>query len=136
MKPNARTIVAALAMAFAGATSAQPVEPILKMVQAQRQPFLDTLKELTSIEAGSRDFEGVRELGKELKVAAVSTGGGTDAAFAALQSKGAVVEGFGLRGFGAHSNDAEYMFIDSIEPRMYLVVRTVMDFARSKVALK
>lgn len=74
-----------------------------------------------------------KELGKELKVATVSTGGGTDAAFAALESKGPVVEGFGLRGFGAHSNDAEYIFIDSIEPRMYLVVRTIMDFARGKV---
>ena len=75
-----------------------------------------------------------KELGKDLKVATVSTGGGTDAAFAGLRSKGAVVEGFGLRGFGAHSNDAEYILIESIEPRMYLVVRTIMDFSRGKVA--
>lgn len=74
-----------------------------------------------------------KELGADLKVATVSTGGGTDAAFAGLQSKGAVVEGFGLRGFGAHSNDAEYIFIDTIEPRLYLAVRMVMDFSRGKV---
>ena len=74
-----------------------------------------------------------RELGKELRVATTSTGGGTDAAFAGLQSKGAVVEGFGLRGFGAHSNDAEYILIDTIEPRLYLAVRMIMDFSQGKV---
>jgi glutamate carboxypeptidase len=75
-----------------------------------------------------------RELGKELKVATVSTGGGTDAAFAALRTKAPVVEGWGLMGFGAHSNDAEYIHIDSIEPRLYLTVRMIMDFSRGKVA--
>ncbi|APV50731.1 glutamate carboxypeptidase [Betaproteobacteria bacterium GR16-43] len=74
------------------------------------------------------------ELGKELNVGTVSTGGGTDAAFAGLQSKGSVVEGFGLRGFGAHSNDNEYIFIENIEPRLYLAVRMIMDFSRGKVA--
>jgi glutamate carboxypeptidase len=75
-----------------------------------------------------------KELGKELKVATVSSGGGTDAAFAALKAKSPVVEGFGLRGYGAHSNDAEYIFVDSIEPRLYLVVRTIMDFSRGRIA--
>jgi glutamate carboxypeptidase len=75
-----------------------------------------------------------KELGMSLNVATVSTGGGTDAAFAALKTKAPVVEGFGLRGFGAHSNDAEYIFIENIEPRLYLTVRTIMDFARGKVA--
>lgn len=74
-----------------------------------------------------------REIGKTLKVATVSTGGGTDAAFAALRTKSPVVEGWGLMGFGAHSNDAEYIYIDSIEPRLYLTVRMIMDFARGKV---
>jgi len=77
-----------------------------------------------------------KEIGKDLKVATVSTGGGTDAAFAALETKAAVVEGFGLRGFGAHSNDAEYIFIDAIEPRLYLAVRMIMDFSRGKVAVQ
>lgn len=36
-------------------------------------------------------------------------GGGTDAAFAGLKARGAVVEGMGLSGFGAHSNAAEYV---------------------------
>lgn len=74
------------------------------------------------------------ELNRPLNVATVSTGGGTDAAFAGLQAKGPVVEGFGLRGFGAHSNDNEYIFIENIEPKLYLAVRMIMDFSRGKVA--
>lgn len=42
-----------------------------------------------------------RKLGADDKVA----GGGTDAAFAGLSGKAAVVERFGLQGFGAHSAD-------------------------------
>ena len=59
-------------------------------------------------------------------------GGGTDAAFAALKTKAPVIERFGLRGFGAHSNDAEYVEIDSIEPRLYLAARMIMDVAQGK----
>lgn len=70
-----------------------------------------------------------RELGADDKVA----GGGTDAAFAALKTKAPVVERFGLQGFGAHSADAEYVLIDSIEPRLYLAARMIMDISRGKV---
>src|SRR5207245_2670239 len=73
------------------------------------------------------------ELGMSMPIADVATGGGTDAAFAALQTKGAVVEGFGLSGFGAHSNDAEYVQIGSIVPRLYLATRLVMDVAQEKL---
>ena len=55
-----------------------------------------------------------RELGKELVVDEAAEGGGTDAAFAALETKNAVVERFGLQGFGAHSNNAEYVLVGSI----------------------
>ncbi|MDQ0586973.1 M20/M25/M40 family metallo-hydrolase [Variovorax paradoxus] len=71
-----------------------------------------------------------RPLGADDKVA----GGGTDAAFAALKTKAPVVERFGLQGFGAHSADAEYVLVDSIEPRLYLATRMVMDLSHSKVA--
>jgi glutamate carboxypeptidase len=74
-----------------------------------------------------------KELGQTLNVATVSTGGGTDAAFAGLSTKSPVVEGFGLRGFGAHSQDAEYILVDNIEPRLYLAARMIMDFSRGKV---
>jgi glutamate carboxypeptidase len=69
------------------------------------------------------------ELGRNLLIGEVAEGGGTDAAFAALQTKAPVIERFGLRGFGAHSNDAEYVDIDSIEPRLYLLTRMIMDVA-------
>jgi glutamate carboxypeptidase len=70
------------------------------------------------------------ELGKELKYSTVAAGGGTDAAFAALQARGPVLERFGLQGFGAHSNDAEYITIDSIAPRIYLATRMIMDVSQ------
>ncbi|SDI62619.1 M20/M25/M40 family metallo-hydrolase [Variovorax sp. OV700] len=74
------------------------------------------------------------ELGKPLGADDAVAGGGTDAAFAALKTKAPVVERFGLQGFGAHSADAEYVLVDSIEPRLYLATRMVMDLSRSKVA--
>jgi glutamate carboxypeptidase len=74
-----------------------------------------------------------QELGMSLKVAEKATGGGTDAAFAALKTKGAVVEGMGLSGFGAHSNDAEYVQINSIVPRLYLATRMIMDLSTGKL---
>jgi glutamate carboxypeptidase len=73
-----------------------------------------------------------KELGKDLVADAVAEGGGTDAAFAALQTKNAVVERFGLQGFGAHTTDAEYVLVDNIEPRLYLATRLVMDVALGK----
>jgi glutamate carboxypeptidase len=72
------------------------------------------------------------EIGQTLIVRDVAEGGGTDAAFAALQTKAPVIESFGLRGFGSHSNDAEYVDLDSIEPRLYLLTRMVMDVAQGK----
>ena len=73
------------------------------------------------------------ELGLPLKVLEVATGGGTDAAFAALKTKAAVIEGFGLSGYGAHSNDAEYVKLETIVPRLYLSARMIMDVSQDKV---
>jgi len=72
------------------------------------------------------------ELGKTLVVDALAEGGGTDAAFASLNTKAPVLERFGLQGFGAHSNDAEYIAVDSIEPRLYLLARLIMDVSQGK----
>jgi glutamate carboxypeptidase len=71
-----------------------------------------------------------QELGMPLMVVEKATGGGTDAAFAALKTKGAVVEGMGLSGYGAHSNDAEYVQINTVVPRLYLATRMIMDISR------
>lgn len=71
-----------------------------------------------------------QELGLPLSVVEKATGGGTDAAFAALKNKGAVVEGMGLSGYGAHSNDAEYVQVNTIVPRLYLATRMIMDISK------
>jgi glutamate carboxypeptidase len=72
------------------------------------------------------------EIGRTLIVRDVAEGGGTDAAFAALRTRAPVIEQFGLRGFGWHSNDAEYVDLDSIVPRLYLLTRMIMDAAQGK----
>jgi glutamate carboxypeptidase len=72
------------------------------------------------------------EIGKTLTIGDVAEGGGTDAAFAALATKAPVLERFGLAGFGSHSNDAEYIDVDSIEPRLYLLTRMIMDVSQGK----
>ena len=76
------------------------------------------------------------EIGKKLKVSDEPRGGGTDAAFAGLKTKAPVVEGFGLLGFGAHSTNAEYIAMSSIEPRLYLAARMIMDISSGKAPLK
>jgi len=76
------------------------------------------------------------ELGRPLGADDKAAGGGTDAAFASLKTKAPVIERFGLQGFGAHSADAEYVLIDSIEPRLYLGVRMVMDIATGKTTVR
>jgi glutamate carboxypeptidase len=75
------------------------------------------------------------EIGMKLEVRDRPTGGGTDAAFAALETKAPVLEGLGLRGFGSHSTNAEYVFSDSIEPRLYLTTRLIMDIANGRAPL-
>jgi glutamate carboxypeptidase len=67
------------------------------------------------------------EIGQTIQVRDRATGGGTDAAFAGLKPRGGVLESFGPRGYGAHSNDNEYIFIPSISSRLYLATRMVMD---------
>lgn len=72
------------------------------------------------------------ELDRPLAVIETATGGGTDAAYAALDTKAPVIEGFGLRGFGAHSNQNEYVALDSITPRLYLLARMITDVSRGQ----
>ena len=72
------------------------------------------------------------ELGRKLEVDDQPEGGGTDAAFAALKTQAPVLERFGLQGFGGHTADNEYVLLDTIEARLYLAARVVMDVARGK----
>lgn len=70
------------------------------------------------------------ELNMPLIVSSQPTGGGTDAAFAGLKSKAAILEGVGLSGDGAHSSNAEYILIDSIVPRLYLATRLIIEASK------
>lgn len=76
-----------------------------------------------------------RDIGRTLTVSDVSPGGGTDAAFAALDTRAPVIEGFGLRGYGAHSSSAESVDLQSIEPRLYLLTRMIIDVAQDRVPI-
>jgi len=94
----------------------------------QRRPPLEINPAAATV---ARHAVGIyAEIGKKLQVVETVAGGGTDAAFAAIATKQPVIERFGLQGFGAHSNDDEYVLVDSIEPRLYLASRLIIDFSR------
>ncbi|HEX7742503.1 MAG TPA: M20/M25/M40 family metallo-hydrolase, partial [Sphingobium sp.] len=59
------------------------------------------------------------------------TGGGTDAAYAALSGK-PVIESLGLPGFGYHSDKAEYVDISASPRRLYMAARLIMDLGAGK----
>jgi glutamate carboxypeptidase len=102
----------------------------VEMVFERTRPPLEVTEASRRVAAhAQRIYSGI---GRTLEVLTEAPGGGTDAAFAALSTKAAVIEGFGLKGFGAHSNDAEYVEIPSIEPRLYLLTRMVMDASQGK----
>lgn len=100
------------------------------MLFERRRPPLEVTPASRSLAAQAQSI--YKELGRTLVVGEVAEGGGTDAAFASLKAKGPVIERFGLQSFGAHSNDAEYVLLDSIEPRLYLAARLIMDFAKGR----
>jgi glutamate carboxypeptidase len=100
------------------------------IVERRRPPLQPTA---ASRRVGDHARTIFAELGRTLTVASEGTGGATDAAIAAIETKAAVLEGFGLPGFGAHSNDAEFVYLNAIEPRIYLLTRMVMDVAAGKV---
>jgi len=96
-----------------------------------RRPPLEATPASRRLAAHATTIYG--ELGLPLKGLDVASGGGTDAAFAALKTAAPVIEGFGLSSFGAHSNDAEYVKLESIVPRLYLSTRMIMDVSQDKV---
>ena len=69
-----------------------------------------------------------QELSRQLDIVPM-TGGATDAAFAARSDKAAVIESFGLAGWGYHAKD-EYIEVDSIVPRLYLMTRMLMELGK------
>lgn len=102
----------------------------VEMVFERARPPLEPSAAARAVAAHARRI--YLEIGRELDVQDRAPGGGTDAAFAALSSRAAVLEGFGLKGFGAHSDASEFVEVSSIVPRLYLATRLVMDAALGK----
>jgi glutamate carboxypeptidase len=69
-----------------------------------------------------------KEIDRDLMLVPM-TGGGTDAGFAGRSGKAVVVESFGLAGFGYHARD-EYIEVDSIVPRLYLMTRLLTEIGK------
>jgi len=67
--------------------------------------------------------------GRELMLVPM-VGGATDAGSAARSGKAIVIESFGLAGWGYHARD-EYIELDSIVPRLYLMTRMLTSVAAS-----
>jgi glutamate carboxypeptidase len=105
-------------------------EAKVEMNFERRRPPLEATVASRALAKHAQQIYG--ELGKKLVIDDMPEGGGTDAAFAALNTKAPVIERFGLQGFGAHSADAEYVLLDSIEPRLYLLTRMIMDVSQGK----
>jgi len=94
----------------------------------RRRPPLEVTERSRALAERARAIYA--ELGRTLGVDDSGRGAGTDAAFASLSGKPAVVENLGMLGYGYHSSEAEYVDLDSIEPRLYLVTRLAMESLR------
>jgi glutamate carboxypeptidase len=105
-------------------------EAKVTIVFERRRPPLEATAANRKLAAHAQSIYA--ELGRKLVVDDQPEGGGTDAAFAALKTQAAVVERFGLQGFGGHSANNEYVLLDTVEARLYLAARVVMDVARGK----
>jgi glutamate carboxypeptidase len=104
----------------------------VSVVLERRRPPLEASSASRAMAAHAADIYAT--IGRRLRVLDRSEGGGTDAAFAALKTKAPVVEGFGPIGAGAHSDDREYIDLRSVEPRMYLLARMILDVGTGKLA--
>lgn len=107
-------------------TKLLPESTVELRFERRRPPLEATVASRALGEHATRIF---KEIGRDLFVDDRPEGGGTDAAFAALEAKGPVIERMGLQGFGAHTTDNEYVLVDSIAPRLYLNVRLISDIA-------
>ena len=99
----------------------------------RRRPPLEATEASRALAAHAQSVYD--EIGYRLLVSDRAAGGGTDAAFAALESEAPVIEGFGLVGFGAHSDAREYVDLNSVVPRLYLLTRMVMDVSQGHAPL-
>jgi len=116
--------------AFRDAVAKEPLVPdtTVEPTFERRRPPLEATDRSRALAKKAQAIYA--ELGRSLGLDESGKGAGTDAAFAALSGKPAVLENFGLLGFGYHSSEAEYVDLDSIEPRLYLLARLITESAR------
>jgi glutamate carboxypeptidase len=100
------------------------------LVVERRRPPLEATAASRALANYATTIYGVT--GRRLGVTEASGGGGTDAAFASLKTKAPVIEGFGPVGFGAHSDEREFIDLRSVEPRLYLLAKLIVDVATGK----
>jgi glutamate carboxypeptidase len=100
-------------------------------LERRRPPLEPTAASRAMAAHAARVYQSI---GRRLRVQERSEGGGTDAAFAALKTKAPVVEGFGPIGAGAHSDERESIDLRSVEPRLYLLARMILDVGSGKIA--
>ena len=104
------------------------------LVVERRRPPLEATAASRALANYATTIYGVT--GRRLGVTEASGGGGTNiAAFASLKTKAPVIEGFGPVGFGAHSDEREFINLRSVEPRLYLLARLIVDVATGKAPL-
>jgi glutamate carboxypeptidase len=92
-----------------------------------RPPFVANQSGRAIAELGQAIYA---EIDRKLGIAEM-TGGATDAGYANRDGKAAVVESFGLAGFGYHARD-EFIDTDSIVPRLYLMTRLLTELGKQK----
>ena len=124
LRPGADAALNAALQAKLGQRLVPDTEASLKL-ELHRPPFV-------AGERGRALFDKAKaiyaEIDRPLGFGAMG-GGGTDAAFAARSGKPVVLESFGLPGSGYHATD-EYIEIDAIVPRLYLVSRLRVELGR------
>ena len=68
-------LVALAALCISAGVAAQSANPVLTHVQSERQAYLETLRELVSIESGSADVEGLGRIAELIAGRLRSLGG-------------------------------------------------------------
>ena len=107
----------------------RPRHPVDSAFQRRRPPLEATDASRNVARQAQRIYA---ELDRKLVIEESGGGGGTDAAFAAVSRKPAVVESLGFAGANYHSNEAEYIDLESIVPRLYLLTRLITTLAGAR----
>ncbi len=96
-------------------------------VERGRPPFIANAQSIALAQTAKSIYA---ELDRKL-VLIPTTGGATDAGFAGSSGKALVLESFGLPGNNYHARD-EYIVLDAIVPRLYLMTRMLQEAGQSK----